>query len=57
MIGIVVPNFHRWGIGLRLGVRWGNIYVWNITDPDNPLVLKGHTDDSRVSTFLQMDKD
>ncbi|RKU31063.1 hypothetical protein C6497_02690 [Candidatus Poribacteria bacterium] len=45
------PEFSPMGDRIAVGCEMGNIYVWNITDPDNPLVLKGHTDDSRVSTF------
>ena len=45
------PEFSPNGNRIAVGCEMGNIYVWNIADPDNPLVLKGHTEDSRVSTF------
>ncbi len=45
------PEFSPMGDRIAVGCEMGNIYVWNIADPENPLVLKGHTDDSGVSTF------
>ena len=45
------PEFSPMGDRIAVGCEMGNIYVWNIADPENPLVLKGHKADSRVSTF------
>ena len=45
------PKFSPMGDRIAVGCETGNIYVWNIVDPDNPIVLKGHTHDSGVSTF------
>ena len=45
------PEFSPMGDRIAVGCEMGDIYVWNIADPENPLVLKGHTHDSGVSTF------
>ena len=45
------PEFSPTGDRIAVGCEMGNIYLWNIADPDNPLVLKGHKADSAVSTF------
>ena len=45
------PAFSPIGDRIAVGCEMGNIYVWNIADPDNPLVLKRHKADSRVSAF------
>ena len=45
------PAFSPMGDRIAVGCEMGNVYVWNIADPDNPLVLKGHKADSRVSAF------
>lgn len=45
------PTFSPIGDRIAVGCMKGNIYVWNIADPDNPFVLKGHKANSRVSAF------
>lgn len=45
------PEFSQMGDRIAVGCEAGNIYVWNISEPNNPLVLKGHKTDSGVSTF------
>ncbi len=45
------PEFSPLGDRIAVGCEMGNIYVWNIADPDNPSVLKAHKTDSDVSTF------
>ena len=39
------------GDWIASGSRKGNIYLWNLNKPENPTVLKGHTDNIRTLAF------
>lgn len=45
------PQFSPKGDRIACGCESGNVYVWNIDDPKNPSVLKGHKDDVFSVTF------
>lgn len=45
------PRFSPKGDRIACGCESGNVYLWDIDDPDNPTVLKGHKDDVFSVTF------
>ncbi len=45
------PKFSPQGDRIACGCESSNVYVWNIDDPENPSVLKGHKDDVFSVTF------
>ena len=45
------PIFSPLGDRIAVGCETGNIFVWNIADPDNPTALKALKTDSRASIF------